>query len=52
MKRTQIYITEKQQKSLKKLSAALGIGVSEVIRRMLDKGIKCEIKNLRKNEST
>ena len=36
MERTQIYITEKQQKKLKKMSKDTGLSMSELIRRALD----------------
>jgi predicted CopG family antitoxin len=37
MKRTTIWLTEKQQKDLKKQSEKTGISFSEIIRRLIDK---------------
>ena len=39
MKRTQIYITERQSKELSKLSKQTELSKSELIRRILDEGL-------------
>lgn len=44
MKRVNLYLTEYQIKKLKRLSKELGLSVSEIIRRMIDKGL--EVKNV------
>ncbi len=36
MKRTQIYLTEKEKKTIKEYSTELGISKSEMIRRIID----------------
>lgn len=40
MKRTQIYLTERERKKLKSEANQLGIPVSELIRRILDKYLR------------
>jgi predicted DNA-binding protein len=40
MKRTNIYLSEVQAKKLKAIGKKLGLGVSEIIRRMIDEGLK------------
>lgn len=40
MKRTNIYLSEIQAKKLKAIGKKLGLGVSEIIRRMIDEGLK------------
>ena len=42
MKRTNIYLTEKQQEALRKLSAETGLSVAELIRRAIDLFLKGE----------
>jgi predicted DNA-binding protein len=40
MHRTNIYLSEVQMKKLKSLSKRTGLGMSEIIRRMIDEGLK------------
>ena len=40
MKRTNIYLSEIQAKKLKVIGKKLGLGVSEIIRRMIDEALK------------
>lgn len=46
MKRTQIYLTEKEQEYLKKEAKEIGISKAELIRRILDDYLKKKIKNV------
>ena len=40
MKRTSIYLSEFQAKRLKAITRKTGLGVSEIVRRMIDEGLK------------
>jgi len=40
MNRTQIYLTDKEQKNLKKEADEIGISKAELVRRILDKHIE------------
>ena len=42
MKRTQIYLTEKEHTLIRKESEKIGIKLSELIRRILDKHLKID----------
>ena len=52
MKRTQIYLTERQKEVLKAKSDILGISISELIRRILDDyvGAEYEIDDTRESK--
>jgi len=43
MKRTNIYLSDVQHKKLKAMSKKTGIKLSEIVRRMIDEGLKKEV---------
>jgi macrodomain Ter protein organizer (MatP/YcbG family) len=48
MKRTNIYLGEVQHKRLKVMGKKMGLKVSEIIRRMIDEGLKKHEKKARR----